>query len=197
MIAYKGFTKDLTATLGRGTYQFKLGETVKEESSKTIRSGFHCCENPFECLSYYPLGRENRYFQVEAAGSIDEDEGERIACTEMTLVKELSLKEFAGYGMMYIVQHPMREKWRQKREHICVTEDAAVAKEKGDIAIARGVNPVVKGAEGSILGVIVEPEQGKITGAKLFVVEREQTGKWYTLNKDRTLQEVEYEEKED
>lgn len=197
MIAYKGFAKDLTATLGRGIYKFKLGETVKEESSKTIRSGFHCCENPFECLTYYPLGCGNRYFQVEAAGNIDEDGGERIACTELTLLKELSLKEFAGYGMMYMVQHPMREKWKQKGTHIIVTGDAAVANETEDIAIARGVRPVVKGAECSILGLILEPEPGMIEAAKLFVVNREQAGKWYTLRGDRTLQEVEHEEKED
>lgn len=55
MIAYKGFTKDLTARLGRGNYQFKPGETAIEENSKTVRSGFHCCENPFECLGYYNL----------------------------------------------------------------------------------------------------------------------------------------------
>lgn len=136
-------------------------------------------------------------FKWRQGGSIDEDDGERIACTEMTLLKELSLKEFAGYGMAYIVEHPMREKWKQNKAHLCVAENAAVAEEKGDIAIARGKKPVVKGAEGSILGIIMEQEPGRITGAKLFVVEKGQENKWYTLNEDRTLQEVEHEEKED
>ena len=146
MIAYKGFTKDLTARLGSGTYQFRQGETFTEESSKTASSGFHCCENPFECLSYYPLGQGNRFFQVEAAGSIDEDGSERISCTELTLIRELSVKELAGYGMMYMVQHPMREKWQQSRTHLSVCADEAAATCKDAIAIARGGHPKVKGA---------------------------------------------------
>lgn len=197
MIAYKGFTKDLTATGGKRFYKFKIGETVKEEKSKTVASGFHCCENPFECLTYYPLGCGNRYLQVEASGSIDEDDSERIACTELTLIKELTLKEFVGYGMLYIVQHPLRERWEQEWELLTVKRNKAIAKTKNAVAIARGRKPKVKGPKGSILGLILEPEPGKIVAAKLFTVEAEQSNKWYTLCPDRTIQEVQYEEKED
>lgn len=194
MIAYKGFTKELTARLGRGEYQFRAGETVREESSKTARSGFHCCENPFECLSYYPMGQGNRYFQVEAAGSIDEDGTERIACTELTLLRELSVKELAGHGMMYIVQHPMREKWKQSYSLLKVCEDTAYADREGAVAIARGQHPKVKGAAGSILGLILEPQPGVITAARLFVTGRNaKPDTWYTLKEDRKLEEVEHE----
>ncbi|MBQ7925926.1 MAG: hypothetical protein IJ335_06480 [Lachnospiraceae bacterium] len=190
MIAYKGFTKDLSARLGRGMYQFEVGKTFTEESSKTVRNGFHCCENPFECLGYYPLQSDNRYFQVEAAGSIDEDGQERIACTELTLLKELSIKELAGYGMAYIIQHPMRDKWQQSRRGILVTENEAEGLSKDYIAIARGAHPKVKGVEGAVLGVILEPERGRITSAKLFVVLQQQAGKWYTIDENRQLKEV-------
>lgn len=188
MIAYKGFKSDLTATLGKGVFQFKPRETVEEERSKTANTGFHCTENPFECLAYYPLGQGNRYFQVEAFGDIDEDDGERIACTKMTLLKELSLKELAGYGMMYMIQHPLRANWEQSRRCLSVKLDEAVAEAEGHIAIARGYLPKVKGKVGSILGLIVEPEPGNITGAKLFVCEKEDT--WYTLHGSRELEEL-------
>ena len=128
---------------------------------------------------------------MEASGSIDEDGYERIACTELTLIKELTLKEFAGYGMMYIVQHPLRERWQQEQEMLTVKKDKAIAKEKNAVAIARGSKPKVKGAKGSILGLILEPEPGKIVAAKLFTVEAEQSNKWYTLCPDRTIQEAE------
>ena len=196
MIAYKGFSKELSSVMGNGqkeTCQFVPGETKKVEESKTARSGFHCCENPFECLGYYPLDYENRYFQVEAAGSIDEDAGEKIACTELTLIRELTIKEFVGYGMAYMLQHPMRNGWEQNRLHLQVKKDAPVANEEGDIAIARGTKPIVRAEkEGNILGLIVEKSQGWIDSAKLFVVGKEQIGKWYTL-KDGILQEVDYE----
>lgn len=197
MIAYKGFTKDLTARLGRGTYQFRPGETAREESSKTVRSGFHCCENPFECLSYYDLLSDDQFWQVEASGSIDEDDSERIACTEMTLLKKLTVKEFAGYGMAYIVQHPMRDKWEQNRRGIQVAKDKAVADVKGAIAIARGKNPRVMGVEGAVLGLVLEPQKGEIISARLFVASRQQAGKWITIDEDRNLQEVQDETEAD
>lgn len=195
MIAYKGFTKDLTARLGHGIYQFKPGETAVEESSKTVRSGFHCCENPFECLGYYRLKSDDQFWQVEASGSIDEDAYERIACTELTLIKKLTVKEFAGYGMAYIVQHPMRDRWEQRYQGIVVAKERAEANERENIAIARGKHPRVKGVEGAILGLILEPERGEIVSARLFVANRQQAGKWYTIDEDRNLQEVQDEKK--
>lgn len=197
MIAYKGFTKELTARWGAGIYQFEPGKKAIEESSKTARSGFHCCENPFECLIYYPLQSDNQYWQVEAAGSIDEDSEERIACTELTLLKKLSIKELAGYGMAYIIQHPMRDRWEQRGTGIEVVKDKAEAQMKNSIAIARGKNPRVKGVEGSILGLILEPNKGEITSAKLFVPDKQQAGKWYTIDKNRNLKEVWDEEESD
>ena len=118
MLAYKGFKSDLTCTFGRGTFQYQTGQTIKSEGSKAQHTGLHCAENPVECLRWYPLGGGNRYFLVEAAGSIDELGGTdtQLACTEMTLLKELSLKEFAGHAMMYMVKHPLRD-WKRDRTY--------------------------------------------------------------------------------
>lgn len=190
MIAYKGFTAELTARLGSGIYQFREGETAEKESSKTARCGFHCTENPFECLSYYPLGEGNRYFQVAAEGSIDEDDEERIACTRLTLLKELTIKELAGYGMMYMIQHPARKKWQQDYLLCQIRQEEAHGTASGAIAIARGKHPVVSGTAGSILGLIVEPEPGIITEAKLFEVAPVQQGLRFTLSAGRKLKEV-------
>lgn len=197
MIAFKGFTKDLTATLGNGTYQFEVGKTYVEEHSKTARNGFHCCENPFECLTYYRLNGENRFFMVEAAGSIDEDDGARIACTEITLLKELSVLEFALEGMKYIINHPDREKWQQHYLEAKVLPDVAEAKEINHIAIARGENPKVIGVAGSILGIIRERPGAGIVDAKIFICDAERAGKWLTLDADRNVVEVKHEETAD
>lgn len=190
MLAYKGFKSDLTCTFGRGTFQYKEGQTIKEEDSKVQRTGLHCAENPVECLRWYPLGGGNRYFLVEAAGSIDELGGTdtQLACTEMTLLKELSLKEFAGHAMMYMVKHPLRD-WKRNSRMLQITEDEAEADENG-IAIARGLHPKVKGKQGAVLGLIRD-NGGLIEDAKLFAVEGEiKPDTWYTL-KDRQPMEVE------
>lgn len=182
MIAFKGFNKSLECTKGKGIYQFAPGGTYQEEGSKTASAGFHCCENPLECLAYYPLGMGNRYFKVEAAGSIDEDDGERIACTELTLLEELTTRQLAGYGMAYMVQHPKRAGWQQDYKMCRVAQGQTEAEAEGAIAIGRGPKPMAKGPAGAILGLVCEPNPGEITAARLFCVEEGQQEKWWTLN---------------
>lgn len=190
MIAYKGFTKTLWSRLGdrkEENCQFVIGETKKVESSKTARTGFHCCENPFDCVTYYDFDGENRFFRVEAAGDIDEDEQGRIACTEITLLKELSPLEFAMAGMQYMIEHPQRADWKSGKHRVKVEKDEAAAGGSGYIAIARGKEPKVKGSTGSILGLLFENEDGEIIAAKLFVCSKEQAGKWLTMDGERKV----------
>lgn len=184
MIAFKGFNKELRSVFGDGkekTCQFHSGETKKVEESKTVRCGFHCCENPFGCLAYYSLDGRNRFFKVEAGGSIDEDATGRIACTEITLLEELTPVQLAYEGMRYIIMHPDRADWKYTDHEVKVGLDEQEAKAAGHIAIARGINPHVKGPMGSILGLI--QENGKeIIDAKLIVVKEEQTDIWLNMS---------------
>lgn len=163
MKAFKGFDKELKNRLGSKVIQYEVGETYREPKSKTVNSGFHCCENPFECLSYYKL-EDSAFCEVEAAGSIDEDDAERIACTEMTIVRELTRKQFAYEGLLYMVMHPRRQNWEQNYRGVKVGKEA-IAEKEGDIAIARGTDPVVEAVKGSYIGIIFEPVTGVITAA--------------------------------
>ena len=189
MIAFKGFSPDLTARMGKGRYQFAPSRTEREEKSKTASCGFHCCENPFDCLSYYNLDTD-RFFLVEAAGSIDEDEKNRIACTEITLLQELTIKQFAGYGMAYMVQHPLREGWERCSGSVLIAKDKADGREWDFIVIARGAAPMARAEEGKVIGLIQEPRKGEITAARVFTVSRQQAGKWYTIGRNGKIEEV-------
>ncbi len=166
MIAFKGFTKDLTANCGRGIFQYRIGDTYENEHSKTASTGYHCAEYPLDCFKWYPPGADNRYCMVEAAGSIDETTGDsKIACTRMTLLKEISEYEMAYHSIKYMVEHPLREwktSWSQGQQ--------ASGIKNNDVAIARGSKPIVSGKNGSILGLVTEPAPGIITAAKLLVV---------------------------
>ena len=191
MIAYKGFNKDLESVMGDGkkeTCRFKAGETKEVSESKTVRSGFHCCEYPFECLTYYPMNGKNRFFEVEASGDIDEDET-RIACTRITLKKELTPYSLALAAMRYMIMYQSRKGWETERQSVKAVTDEAVALEPGNIAIARGENPRVKGPEGSILGLL--KDNGKeITGAALFVVDGDRDGRWMELDTGKGVNKV-------
>lgn len=196
MIAYKGFTKELTATMGKSTFQYREGGTYEEEYSKCARGGFHCAEDPFNCFDYYRLGNGNRYFMVEAEGSLDEDGSDtKISCTRITLLRELNLKELGYHKLKYMILHPKRD-WKKTGFLYEVAEERAEGKGKGSVAIARGKNPMVRGKAGSVLGLLCEPEPELFTEAKVFEVTggiRPDT--WYRL-KDGKLQEVEKDEAE-
>lgn len=175
MIAYKGFNKDLRSTYGNGKDKdcnFTPGETKKAPGAKTAREGFHCTENPFECLGWHSLGGESRYWKVEAHGDIDEGNDCQIACTEITLLKELDMCDLAYEGMKYIINHSRRTGWEQSRKLLQVQKDYAEA-EPGGIAIARGLHPRAAGQKGSILGILQENEDGIIIYAKMRWVKAE------------------------
>lgn len=194
MIAYKGFTEEIKSILGnhdKATCTFKPGTKMSVPASKTVREGFHCCENPFECLTYYPLNGKNRFFIVEASGDIDEDAYERIACTEITILQEMDILHLAMNGMRYIVQHPHRDGWEQRHTRCSVAKDEAVAAEEG-IAIARGKDPRVKGPEGSVVGLIrEETDSADIDDARIVVIGKENADKWLRIKEDRTIEVME------
>ena len=86
MIAYKGFEKNLSC---RG-YQFKRYGINETTEANCRQNGFHCAENPLDCLVHYPNWRNSRYFVVKAFGDLDEDDWDtKISCTKMELKEEL------------------------------------------------------------------------------------------------------------
>lgn len=184
MIAYKGFNEDMTCTLGHGKYQYVIGETVQEESSKCARAGLHCAENPLDCLDYYHLGGNNRYCLVEAMGSLDEDAVDsKISCTRMRIVRELNLKQLCSAAMAYMLQHPDRE-WVKSGHLLEVKYLEAVGDGKGAIAIARGENPRVRGKEGAAVGILKEKD-GFFMAAKVGIVGVDiQPDTWYRIDEE-------------
>lgn len=188
MMAFKGFTPNLKSVMGdrkKETCHFVPGETKKVERSKTANSGFHCCEYPPDCLRYYSW-EKSRFFRVEAAGDIDEDEGERIAATEITLVEELDARKFAYYTMRYIAMYPRRKNWITNMTGVSIQPDKAKVSEVGHIAIARGSSPRVRGTEGSVVGLIVEKDE-EIKNMKMLVVTSKYADKWMYIDKNRQL----------
>ena len=84
MIAYKGFQKDLKC---RG-FQFQEYGINETEKANCRQNGFHCAENPLDCLCYYPNWKNSVYYIVDASGDLDEDgEDSKISCTKMRLLK--------------------------------------------------------------------------------------------------------------
>lgn len=114
MYAYKGFEPDLSC---RG-YRFVMGKNVTPEAN-CASNGFHCAENPLDCLSYYGNMNRSIYCLVQPGGDIDEDNRDsKIACTELTILRRLTKKEFFLHALAYMVDHPSRKvSDKVQREH--------------------------------------------------------------------------------
>ncbi len=163
MIAYKGFNKDLTCTMGKGVFKYEPGVKYTEENAHCGKDGFHATDDPLGVLSYYSKP-DDRYFIVRLGGNIDEDGvNSRISAPEIELVREISKKEMYMRGLIWISKHP-----KAKRASI-------VCKETGDAAgqgyvIVLGKNPMAKGKSGDLLFIAKENESGEVTDAGVYEV---------------------------
>ena len=102
MIAYKGFRPGMIC-IG---YQFQMGLNVTEKAN-CRQNGFHCAEDPLDCLSYYSDVDHSEYYIVNAGGDIDEDEVDsKISCTELTVLKRLTKEELFLHGLAFMADHP-------------------------------------------------------------------------------------------
>lgn len=105
MYAYKGFEPDLSC---RG-YRFVMGKNITPEAN-CASNGFHCAEDPLDCLTYYSDMDRSIYCLVQPGGDIDEDDRDsKIACTELTILRQLTRKEFFLHALAYMVDHPGRK----------------------------------------------------------------------------------------
>lgn len=160
MIAYKGFAPGLIC---RG-YQFVPGLN-KTEKANCRYNGFHCAENPLDCLTYYPNMDQAEYYIVNAGGDIDEDGNDtKISCTELTVLKKLTKEDFFLHGLAFMADHPLRE-WSCR-----VVKNKAEA--AAGYAVVRGIDPVARGKKGDILAFAKEnPVDGHIIQIALAQVD--------------------------
>lgn len=142
MITYKGFEPGLIC---RG-YQFHMGLNVTDKANCRA-NGFHCAENPLDCLSYYSNMAQSEYYIVEAGGDIDEDDCDsKIACTHLNIIKRLTVEEFFLHSLAYMADHVKRS-WSSR-----VNKD--MAKAQNGYAVVRGIDPAVTGELNDILAFI-------------------------------------------
>ena len=86
---YKGFNKDLTC---RG-FQYEEGKTYEEAAADLCRAGFHACEDPIDCFSYYQPGN-SQFREVVLEGISDQRENDSKVCAKkITIGARLSFSK--------------------------------------------------------------------------------------------------------
>lgn len=172
MYACKAFYKGLIC---RG-YQFKMGLNVTEKANCRA-NGFHCAENPLDCLNHYSDNSGTEFYLVNAGGDIDETDGDsQIACTELTILRRLTRTEYYLFGLAFMAKYPLRE-WSR-----CVSKNRAAI--YGGAAIVRGRDPVACGNRGDILAFAKENDNGEIVQIAVTQVDGKNIlpGHWYDVD---------------
>ena len=86
---YKGFNEDLTC---RG-FQYEEGKTYTEEKADLCHRGFHACEDPLDCFSYYEP-RCSQFREVLLEGISDQREDDSKVCAKtITIGARLSFSD--------------------------------------------------------------------------------------------------------
>lgn len=163
MIAYKGFNKDLVCTMGKGKFQYEVGKTYIEDKAQCAGTGFHCVEEPIEVLSWYH-DNMSRYCVVNAGGDVHEDGLDKISCTEMTILQEITLQQLGALECKWIQDHPDRK----CSKHVHVNEGTAPG---NGIVIVRGNNPKAAGELGATIFLLKESKEKTIEEVGIYEID--------------------------
>lgn len=196
MKAYKGFNRDMTC-LG---FKYKEGETYTTDNAKLCEYGFHACETPMDCFSYY-LPAESVFHAVEL-----DDNGERnskdskVVGTKIKIGAKISVADICRLHFEYT-----KEKCKLSETNVAGYRGAASAGNygaasagyrgaavsrgsanagKNGIAVARGNGVKVKGGIGCVLIIVEEnADNCDISAWNTAVVDGEKikVDTWYKL----------------
>lgn len=187
MIAFKGFHNNFQCTMGKGTFQYEVGKTYEEKECKCTANGFHCCENPLDVLDYY-RGQHDRYAVVKAEGDINQDAcGTKIACTKMTILKEITRLELGAYGCDYIRKHPEREITSPN-----LYMDKGKCNASSDFVIVRGKKPRAAAVAGGCFFLLIEePDSPEIKDIYVYCANGTDAkpDTYYTIREGRLCEE--------
>lgn len=87
--------------------QYEVGKSYQVDGDiVACKNGLHFCEHLKNVFDFYPRENGNRFFEVEAFGTIVRD-GKKIAASDIKIVRELSQTEInrAAYGNGYGYGH--------------------------------------------------------------------------------------------
>lgn len=141
-LAYKAFEDGLIC---RG-YRFTFPGINTTEKANCRQNGFHCAENPFDCLKYYPNIKGTVFAIVSAGGDLDEDDiDSKITCTEMEIKKLLSTQDFFLHCLKYYANH-------LGRSYPAIKPERGVA--QNGYTIVAGRDPLAKGKRGDYICMI-------------------------------------------
>ena len=107
MKMYKGFNEDMTCR----DFQYEEGKTYKMDGDvKCCEKGFHACEYPLDCLSYY-VPSQSVYHEVEQDGELSRDgDDTKVASSRITIGAKIDIAGLVKASFEYIKERADKTK---------------------------------------------------------------------------------------
>ena len=166
--SYKGFNKDMTC---KG-FQYEEGKEYETEKAECCETGFHACEYPLDCFSYYSPN-ESVFHEVEQDGEIDRENNDtKIASTKIKIGASLNIAGIVKAAIEYTTKRAKKENGIDKDKGASSAtgyygassatgncgassatgyKGASSVEDKDSIAVAWGYHGKAKGVLGSYL----------------------------------------------
>ena len=133
MKAYKRFNKDMTC---RGL-QYEEGKTYETDNAVLCNAGFHACENPLDCSSYYsPSESVIREVELEDV-SPDRREDSKVVAKKITIGAQLDVMGLCKAHFEYVTSKCTVKKGGENQNNVAVSagyKGSAAAGENGSAA---------------------------------------------------------------
>ena len=102
MKGYKAFEKGLVCK----DKQYAENTVFEEEKAEICKSGMHFCENPLDCLDYYPLiddkGNMTEFAEVEALDGALTDDNKKFCTKKLRVGAKLDLAGFIKASIKFV-----------------------------------------------------------------------------------------------
>ena len=95
MKTYKGFNENMTCQ----GFQYEEGKEYEEKEAVVCERGFHACEYPLDCFSYYNPNK-SVYHEVEQSGELHGD-GIKVASTKIKIGAEINIAGLVKAAIEY------------------------------------------------------------------------------------------------
>ena len=155
-LAYKAFAPGLIC---RGVAFKGIGEVNVTDAANCAKNGWHCAEDPADCLRDYPDFQNSVYTVVNVGGDVDEDAVDsKISCTELTILRVLEPADYLLHILLYMAKNPGKA---------CFADKGNRAEAKSGFVVVRGQRPYAKGKEGDLLAMARE-ENGEIVQIAVY-----------------------------
>ena len=117
MKAYKRFNKDMTC---RGL-QYEEGKTYETDNAVLCNAGFHACENPLDCGSYYsPAESVIREVELEDV-SPDRQEDSKVVAKKITIGAQLDVMWLCKAHFEYVTSKCTVKKGGENQNNVAVS----------------------------------------------------------------------------